>query len=68
MDIINVVKPFQVTVVSNFIKEHILERNLMNVVNVVKPLQVTAISKDIKKHSPRSSMELNPVIQDIKWY
>ncbi|GAB1303395.1 Predicted gene 10772 [Apodemus speciosus] len=44
------VKPFQVTVLSSTIKEHVLERIHMNVMNVVKPLQVTVISTDMKEH------------------
>jgi hypothetical protein len=35
MNVINVVKTLQVTVVSNIIKEHIMERNLRNVINVI---------------------------------
>ncbi|GAB1303434.1 hypothetical protein APTSU1_001868500 [Apodemus speciosus] len=44
------IKPFYFKVISKDIKEHILERNLMNVINVVKPFQITVISKDIKEH------------------
>ena len=43
MNVINVVKPFYNTVISNVIKEHILERNPMNVINVVKPLHNTVV-------------------------
>ena len=35
MNVINVVKPLQDPVISNIIKETILERNLINVINVV---------------------------------
>ncbi|XP_051014177.1 zinc finger protein 844-like, partial [Acomys russatus] len=38
------------------IKEHILERNLMNVMNVVKPLHYTVILKYIKEYI----LERNP--------
>ena len=47
MNVTNVVKPFHITVISEDIKEHILERNLLNVFSVVKPLQDRVISKDI---------------------
>uniref|UniRef100_UPI00402B5619 zinc finger protein 878-like isoform X2 n=1 Tax=Arvicanthis niloticus TaxID=61156 RepID=UPI00402B5619 len=50
MNVINVVKPFHVAVVSNIIKPHILERNFMNVTNVVKLLHDSLISKFIKGH------------------
>ena len=36
------------TVVSEYIKEHILERNLVNITNVVKPLHVLIILKCMK--------------------
>ena len=36
MNVINVVKPLQVTIVSSIIKEPIMERNLRNVINVIK--------------------------------
>ena len=39
-----------VRLISKDIKEHILDRNLMNVINVVKPLQLTVIYNDIKEH------------------
>ena len=55
MNVINVVKPFHNSVVSNVIKVHILEGNPMNVINVVKLLQVTVISNIIKE----SIMERN---------
>ena len=48
---VNVVKlenPLHATVVSEYIKEHILERNLVNITNVVKPLHVLIIFKCIK--------------------
>ncbi|GAB1303420.1 Zinc finger protein 997 [Apodemus speciosus] len=50
MDVINVVKHLQDPVISKDIKEHILERNLLNVINVVKPFHITVISKCIKEH------------------
>jgi KRAB domain-containing zinc finger protein len=37
MNLINVVKPFHNSVISNVIKVHIPERNPMNIINVVKP-------------------------------
>ena len=49
--LVNVVKlenPLNATVVSEYIKEHILERNLVNITNVVKPLHVLIIFKCIK--------------------
>ena len=39
-----------VRLISKDIKEHILDRNLMNVINVVKHLQLTVIYNDIKEH------------------
>ena len=36
MNVISVVKPLLVTVVSKHMKEHILERNPMNIINVVR--------------------------------
>ena len=55
MNVINVVKPFHNSVVSNDIKVRILEGNPMYVINVVKLLQVTVISNIIKE----SIMERN---------
>ena len=43
-------KAFHFPVISNIIKEDILERSLMNVINVLKPLQITLSSKAIKQH------------------
>ena len=40
--------PLHATVVSEYIKEHILERNLVNITNVVKPLHVLIILKCMK--------------------
>ena len=39
-----------VRLISKDIKEHILDRNLMNVINVVKHLKVTVIYNNIKEH------------------
>ena len=44
MNVINVVKPLQVTVVSSIIKEPIMERNLRNVINVIKPFIKVIVS------------------------
>jgi hypothetical protein len=53
-----VVKPFSVTVVSDIIKEPILERNLMNVINVVKPLLHPVISNVIKEPILESNLRI----------
>ena len=49
MNVMNVVKPLQDRVISNIIKEHILERNLINVMRL-KTFNFTIISKDVKEH------------------
>ena len=41
-------KSLQSTATSKCIREHILEKNIMNVINVTKPLQRSVISKHIK--------------------
>ena len=51
MNVLNVVKPFHITVVFNTIKEFMLERNPTIVMNVVKPFQNTVISKSTKGHT-----------------
>ena len=48
MNVINVVKLLQHTVIYKYIKVYTLGRNIINVNNVVKPLQVPVISKGIK--------------------
>ena len=45
MNVINVVKPFHVTVIYKDIKLHILDRNLINVINVVKSIHKGDVSK-----------------------
>ena len=45
MNVINVLKPLQDTVISNIIKEHIMERNLINVISVVKYIHKGEMSK-----------------------
>ena len=50
MNIMNEVNPFQNTVISEYIKENVQERNLMKKINVIKPLPITVISKYINKH------------------
>ena len=49
MNIINVVKSLEVTIISNIMKEQKLERNLMNVISVVKLIYKREASKDKKK-------------------
>ena len=58
MNVINVVKPLQDPVISNVIKEPILERNLMNVINVVKPLLHPVISNVIKEPILESNLRI----------
>jgi hypothetical protein len=48
MNVINVGKTLQVTVVSNIIKECIMERNLRNIINVIKPFHKFIVSIIIK--------------------
>ena len=48
MNVISVVKPFHNTLLCVCIKEHILERNLINVINVLKPTHITISSETIK--------------------
>ena len=48
MNVVKLENPLHATVVSEYIKEHILERNLVNITNVVKPLHVLIIFKCIK--------------------
>ena len=50
MNVMNEVNPFQNTVISEYIKENVQERNLMKKINVIKPLPITVISKYINKH------------------
>jgi KRAB domain-containing zinc finger protein len=45
---INVVKPFYLPAILEFMKEHILERNLTSVINVIKPLHKGVTFKAIK--------------------
>ena len=45
MYVINVVEPLQDPVISNIIKEHIPNRNLINVINVVKYIPKGEVSK-----------------------
>ena len=53
------IKPIHNTVLSKYIKAHILERNPMNVINVVKPLHILVIFKDIKEHTGEKPYECN---------
>ena len=48
MNVVKLENPLNATVVSEYIKEHILERNLVNITNVVKPLHVLIILKCMK--------------------
>ena len=50
MNVNNVVKPLHVLVVSEYIKEHIQERNPMNAINVVKPFRLQVDSCIINEH------------------
>jgi hypothetical protein len=50
MNVTNEVKPLHVLRVSEFLKQHILERSPMNVTNVLKPLHITVLSEEIKEH------------------
>ena len=63
MNAINVVKPLQDPVISKDIKEHILERNLINVIKVVKPLQDPVISSIIKEHAPDRKLNVISVVK-----
>jgi hypothetical protein len=48
INVINVVKPFYLPAILEFMKEHILERNLTSVINVIKPLHKGVTFKAIK--------------------
>ena len=48
MNVVKLENPLNATVVSEYIKEHILERNLVNITNVVKTLHVLIILKCLK--------------------
>jgi hypothetical protein len=48
MNVLTVVKPLHITAVSEFIKEHFLERNHMDVINVIKHLCLTVVFDYIK--------------------
>ena len=48
MNVVKLENPLNATVVSEYIQEHILERNLVNITNVVKPLHVLIILKCMK--------------------
>ena len=48
MNVVKLENPLHATVVSEYIKEHILERNLVNITNVVKTLHVLIILKCMK--------------------
>ena len=48
MNVVKLENPLHATVVSEYIKEHILERNLVNITNVVKTLHVLIIFKCMK--------------------
>lgn len=48
MNVVKLENPLHATVVSEYIKEHILERNLVNITNVVKTLHVLIILKCLK--------------------
>ena len=48
MNVVKLENPLNATVVSEYIKERILERNLINITNVVKPLHVLIIFKCMK--------------------
>ena len=48
MNVVKLENPLHATVVSEYIQEHILERNLINITNVVKPLHVPIIFKRMK--------------------
>ena len=51
MNVMNEVNPFQNTVISEYMKENIQERNLMKKkINVIKSLPIIVISKYINKH------------------
>ena len=50
MNVMNEVNPFQNTVIPEYIKENVQERNLMKKINVIKPLHITVISKYMNKH------------------
>ena len=50
MNVTNVAKPLNVTVLFKSIKEHIVEKNRMNVINVAKSLQVTVLFEIIKEY------------------
>ena len=59
MNVMNEVNPFQNTVISEYMKENIQERNLMKKkINVIKSLPIIVISKYINKHI----VERSPVI------
>ena len=67
MNVISVVKPFQERVHSKYIKEDILERNLMNVTSVVKPLQYAVTSIYIKEHILERNL-MNVMITVVKLF
>jgi KRAB domain-containing zinc finger protein len=62
MSVINVVKPLQRTVVFKYIKECILERNLINVINVVKPLYITLVSNIIKEYILERNLRMQSML------
>lgn len=50
MNVTNLVSPSHNHMISKSIKDHTLERNLMNVRNMVKPLKVTLVSEYIEEY------------------
>ncbi|XP_032741059.1 zinc finger protein 614-like [Rattus rattus] len=65
LKLFSVLKPLLLTQVSKYIKEHKLDRNLMNVVNVVNLLHNSVVLKGIKK----ITLERNPTnLLFLPWY
>jgi hypothetical protein len=51
MNVIDMRKPLHITVISNYIHEHIVERSPVIKMNVLKPLHVIVHSKHLKEHT-----------------
>ncbi|KAL6088254.1 hypothetical protein STEG23_033374 [Scotinomys teguina] len=59
MNVINVAKPFDVTVLFKYIKDHILERNLINASNVGAFVQHNELKSHRRTHTREQPYECN---------
>lgn len=68
MNEINMIKPFHNQVISKYIKESILERNLRNVMNVITPFHNMYLCLQIHKrtHVERNCVYVTNVVKPLQ--